>query len=73
MHQRPEDDLVICTGELYRTTRRRKGMTQCQVCRESGIAQADVSRFERGRGNPRIKNIGRLAAAIGCRMTVAFM
>jgi DNA-binding phage protein len=44
------------------------GMTQKQVAERSGISQADVSRYERGVGNPTQSTIEALAHALGAHI-----
>jgi transcriptional regulator with XRE-family HTH domain len=43
-------------------------MTQQQLSHATGVAQADISRIERGSGNPTEATLQRLAEALGCRL-----
>jgi XRE family transcriptional regulator, regulator of sulfur utilization len=44
------------------------GVTQEQLAERSGISQADISRYERGLGNPTRATIDALAVALGAHM-----
>jgi len=44
------------------------GVTQKQLAERSGIAQADISRYERGLGNPTRATIDALAVALGAHL-----
>ena len=45
--------------------RRASGMTQKQLADKTGIAQADISKLERGNANPSLRTLQRLAAGMG--------
>jgi XRE family transcriptional regulator, regulator of sulfur utilization len=44
------------------------GVTQEQLAEKSGIPQADISRYERGLGNPTRATLDALAVALGAHM-----
>lgn len=44
------------------------GLTQHQLAERSGISQADISRYERGLGNPTRTTIEALAAGLGAHL-----
>jgi DNA-binding XRE family transcriptional regulator len=44
------------------------GLTQQQLAERSGISQADISRYERGLGNPTRTTIDALAAVLGAHL-----
>lgn len=50
--------------ELVRA-RQKRGLTQQAVARLSGITQADISRYERGQGNPGFLTLDRLGKVYG--------
>lgn len=64
-------------GEHFRLARqfivlrRRLGWTQQQLAKESGIQQSEISRIERGQGNPTYTTLEALARATN--MTVALI
>jgi ribosome-binding protein aMBF1 (putative translation factor) len=48
--------------------RQEQGVTQQQLAEGSGISQADISRYERGLGNPTRATIDALAVALGAHL-----
>lgn len=51
-------------GENFRQARMRKGLSQSAVSRAASIDQSHVSGIERGRSNPSLELMLRLAAAV---------
>ena len=51
--------------------RQQEGWTQQQLAKASGIQQSEISRIERGQGNPTFRTLQALASS--GRMTVAFV
>ena len=47
------------------TARRAAKVTQTKLAEVSGIPQSEISRFERGQGNPTLETMGKLFAALG--------
>lgn len=45
--------------------REKRGLSQSELARQTGINQAEISRIERGSGNPTEKTLIRLADALG--------
>lgn len=58
----------ITLGLQYRDARVAQGLTQRQLSELSGIPQADISRIERGAGNPTEATLERIAAALGRKL-----
>ena len=52
--------------------RKRSGLNQKELSDRSGIAQADISRIERGVGNPSLRTIKRLASSMGMTVKLEF-
>lgn len=52
--------------------RRETGITQKQLSERTGISQSDISKFERGGGNPSIRTLRRSAAGLGMRVKIEF-
>jgi DNA-binding XRE family transcriptional regulator len=50
--------------------RREMGLTQQQLAERSGIQQADISRIERGDGNPQLATMERLASALDAQFAI---
>lgn len=44
------------------------GMTQAELAKRAGLSQADVSRYERGLGNPTRTTIEGIAAVLGAHL-----
>lgn len=47
-------------------------MTQKQLSEKTGIYQADISKIERGIGNPSLATLTRLAEGLGMRLEIGF-
>ena len=52
--------------------RKASGITQQELAKRTGIAQADISKLENGNGNPSIKTLQRLAAGMDMRVRIEF-
>ena len=52
--------------------RRRVGLTQKELSARTGIAQADISKMEKGSANPSIRTLQRLAAGMGMMLRIEF-
>src|SRR6266567_4473403 len=57
-------------GDLLRTVRRRRGLTQAELARRAGTSQPVVSAYEHGRRDPTFGTLRRLVAAGGERLVV---
>ena len=57
-------------GLLLMKTREEKGITQMQLAQLSNIDQADISKLEKGIGNPTLSKINKLFSAIGKEINV---
>ena len=57
----PEREIIRAIIEARKET----GMTQKELSEKSGIAQGDISKIERGNGNPSIRTLQKIAAAMG--------
>jgi HTH-type transcriptional regulator/antitoxin HipB len=57
-------------GQILKSARNQKGLTQHQAGNLVGITQAMVSRIESGESNARIDTLFRLLAALDMEMTV---
>lgn len=54
-------------------TRLKKGLTQKELSELSGITQSDISRLEKGKLNPTISTLQRLARAMGMYLRIEFV
>lgn len=53
--------------------RKIKGLTQKELSQKTGIAQSDISKLEKGNGNPSIKTLQRLANAMNKKLKIEFV
>lgn len=51
--------------------RRSRGLSQAALAERAAVQQADISRIERGLGNPTRDTLVRLADALGARLTLS--
>lgn len=49
------------------------GMTQKQLSEKTGINQSNISKIERGTGNPSIATLERIASALGKKVSISFV
>ena len=52
--------------------REKKNMTQKELSEKTGIYQADISKIERGLGNPSLSTLKRLADGLGMNLVIDF-
>lgn len=52
--------------------RKQRNMTQEQLAQATGIDRADISKLERGEGNPTVATLERLAEGMNMRFRIAF-
>ncbi len=53
--------------------RKEMNMTQEQLSKATGIDRADISKLERGEGNPTISSLKRLAEGLGMKLKLQFV
>lgn len=63
----PPDAALI--GRRLRETRRGLGMTVEELAQRAGVSVGNVSQLERGRGNPSLSTLSRLADGVGVHVT----
>ena len=44
------------------------GMTQEQLAQAAGVPRICIARYETGKHDPGIRNVGKIAAALGCSL-----
>ena len=66
-------DAEISVIEAMLKARKESGLTQKQLSERTGIAQTDISKLERGNGNPSIRTLQRLAAGMGMKVKIEFV
>ena len=65
-----EPSSVIAIGESVRGLRALRGISQKELARMTGIDQGDISKLERGRGNPSVKTLERIVRALDGRIEI---
>jgi DNA-binding XRE family transcriptional regulator len=60
----------ITLGLQFHDARTAMGLTQQELARRAGVPQADISRIERGAGNPTEVTLQRLARALGRQLVL---
>lgn len=55
---------------MIRRARRRRGITQAELARRSGVAVSTLSLYENGRREPSVVILGRLLRALGLDLTI---
>lgn len=77
-----DDGMEICTHDVdvaflladsLMKMRDQVGLTQKQLAEVTGIYQADISKIERGLGNPSISTLKRLAEGMGAKLKFEFV
>ena len=58
-------------GSLLLERRMAAGFTQQQLAAASGIPQSEISRIERGQGNPTVQTLESLGAPLGVALTLS--
>ena len=66
-----QPELTIAQAML--DARKESGLTQKQLSERTGIAQADISKLERGNANPSLRTLQRLAAGMGMNVKIEFV
>lgn len=61
-------EAAIELGLQFRDARLGRGLSQRELSERSGVRQADISRIERGAGNPTESTLQRLASALEKRL-----
>ncbi len=61
------DAVLVCLGRSVRQFRERRKFTQEELAERSNLHPTYISDIERGTRNPGIKNVARLAKALGVK------
>ena len=61
-------EVAFALGVQFIEARQARGLTQRELSEISGVDQADISRIERGAGNPTEATLQRLAEALGRKL-----
>ena len=66
-------DVASLLGVNFARAREKAGLTQKELSEKTGIYQADISKMERGKGNPSLQTIQRLAEGVGVQLRIEFL
>lgn len=61
---------TFALGDAVAARRAELHLSQVQLSERTGIPQADISRIERGKGNPTWATVTKILDALGLRLTV---
>lgn len=67
--ERPAANIMV--GEAVLAARARKGYSQTELSKLSGIDQSDISKIERGVANPSVDTLDRIAKALDASLIVS--
>lgn len=67
-----ETTFNIVIANMLVSARASVGISQLELSKRTGIDQSDISKLERGIGNPSINTLNRLASALGKELTIKF-
>ncbi len=60
----------LLVANAISAARAKAGLSQAELAAQTGIDQSDISRLERGIGNPSIGTLNRLALAMGMHLNI---
>lgn len=60
-----DPDIKLVVGQAIAEAREEKGMSQRDLSCASGVMQADISKIEKGKGNPTISTLQKIAKSLG--------
>ena len=63
-------DLAFGLGEAVAARRAELELSQVELARAAGVPQADISRIERGKGNPTLATVTKLLTALDLKLGV---
>lgn len=69
---RTEPDINRLLAYHLSLARETAGMTQKELAEKTGIYQADISKIERGLGNPSVSTLKRLAEGLNMKLIIEF-
>lgn len=68
IEKKPVEDIYIAIAISVSKARELKGLTQSELAKLTGIHQAEISKIERGIGNPSVKTLDRIAKGLGLNL-----
>lgn len=70
--KRYDVDILDAIGVKLAEARNASGITQKQLAERTGIYQADISKIEKGKANPSVVTLKRLAEGMGLKLSIEF-
>lgn len=67
---RAEYEEVFGLGEVVAKRREELHLSQMELADQTGVSQADISRLERGKGNPTLETMKKLLGALQLKLAV---
>lgn len=61
---------AITAGDAVAAARAEKGLSQKELAKISGVDQSDISKIERGVGNPSVNTLSKLARAMDAELVI---
>lgn len=55
----------MTTGDRIKAARKKAGLTQAELAQKLGVTYQSLAQYERGRRNPKLETIRKIAAALG--------
>lgn len=69
-HYTAERDRLLRLSRALATARQNCGLTQTQLAELTGVQQSEISRLERGQGNPTLETLTRLVRPLHARIAL---
>lgn len=60
-----DPNIKLVVGQAIAEAREAKGMSQRELSSASGVMQADISKIEKGKGNPTLTTLQKIAKSLG--------
>lgn len=60
-----DPNIKLIVGQAIAEAREEKGMSQRDLSSASGVMQADISKIEKGKGNPTLTTLQKIAKSLG--------
>ena len=68
-----DPDIKLMVGQAIAEAREEKGMSQRELSSSSGVMQADISKIEKGKGNPTLTTLQKIAKSLGRTVSSLFL
>lgn len=68
-----DPDIKLMVGQAIAEAREERGMSQRELSSSSGVMQADISKIEKGKGNPTLTTLQKIAKSLGRTVSSLFL